>query len=409
MNIHNENLSPDIIRKLVIFCLPLSVFALFYYPLMFLVVISLISPLLTGVTRRFYYFVLMFFIVAFFASLKPFGDLAEYLNVYKDLNANMLEVFGYTRFGNGLEFMFLLFMKVIGSISNGNEQFFLIATYTLIVVCLSDLIKGIDSRYQLLILGLFFFNLGFVEVSSYFLRQVLSILIFLNATNKSTFKKWLLFIIAVTFHVSAVINVVIYLLALLLKDKKISFVVVFLAFATAALIFFGLLYVTPLYDIVVTKFLSVSENDKFSTLPLNYIIMTLANIVIILVTTRKGSIYTNFEKLLFFKECFLFLILLSLPALSNRLGMIIFGFYPYFLLANFRRHSINLDTREYFLIGAIFVINLLPFLYLMYNVSMGNNMFSFLEGKPLTANLYNIINYFTETFEKGVQYINEGN
>ncbi|HBM2742170.1 TPA: EpsG family protein, partial [Enterobacter hormaechei subsp. xiangfangensis] len=247
------------------------------------------------------------------------------------------------------------------------------------------------------------------EVSSYFLRQVLSILIFLNAINKNRFKKWLLFIIAVTFHVSAVINIVIYLLALLLKDKKISFVVVFLAFSSAALIFFGLLYVTPLYDIVVTKFLSVSENDKFSTLPLNYIIMTLANIVIILVATRKGSIYTNFEKLLFFKECFLFLILLSLPALSNRLGMIIFGFYPYFLLANFKRRSIKLDTREYIFFGVIFVINLLPFLYLMYNVSMGNNMFTFLEGKPLTANLYNIINYFAETFEKGVQYINEGN
>ncbi|WP_426727728.1 hypothetical protein [Enterobacter cloacae complex sp. 319F7] len=159
-----------------------------------------------------------------------------------------------------------------------------------------------------------------------------------NAINKSRFKKWLLFIIAVTFHASAVINIVIYLLALLLKDKKISFVVILLAFSAAALIFFGLLYVTPLYDIVVTKFLSVSENDKFSTLPLNYIIMTLANIVIILVATRKGSVYTNFEKLLFFKECFL-LILLSLPALSNRLGMIIFGFYPYFLLANFKRRS----------------------------------------------------------------------
>ncbi|HHH3795924.1 TPA: EpsG family protein, partial [Enterobacter hormaechei subsp. steigerwaltii] len=211
MNIHNENLNPDIIRKLVIFCLPLSIFALFCYPLMFLVVISLISPLLTGVTRRFYYFALMIFIVAFFASLKPFGDLAEYLNVYKDLNANMLEVFGYSRFGNGLEFMFLLFMKFIGSISNGNEQFFLVATYTLIIICLSNLIKDIDSRYQLLILGLFFFNLGFVEVSSYFLRQVLSILVFLNAINKSRFKKWLLFIIAVTFHVSAVINIVIYL------------------------------------------------------------------------------------------------------------------------------------------------------------------------------------------------------
>ncbi|HBI6860834.1 TPA: EpsG family protein [Enterobacter cloacae] len=409
MNIHNENLSPEISRKLVLFFFPLSIFALFCYPLMFLVAISLISPLLTGVTRKLYYFVLMIFIVIFFASLKPFGDLAEYLNIYKDLNANLLDVFGYSRFGNGLEFMFLLFMKVIGSISNGNEQFFLVATYALIVICLSNLIKGIDSRYKLLILGLFFFNLGFMEVSSYFLRQVLSILIFLNAINKRTYKKWLLFIIAVTFHVSAVINIAIYLLAVLLKGRKISFIAVFLSFSFAGLIFFGLLYVTPLYDFVVTKFLSVSENDKFSTLPLNYIIMTLANIVIILVATRKGSIYNNFEKLLFFKECFLFLILLSLPALSNRLGMIIFGFYPYFLLAYFKRRSININTREYVFFGSIFVINLLPFLYLMYNVSMGNNMFTFLEGKPLTANIYNIIEYFTDTFMKGVQYINEGN
>ena len=111
MNIHNENLSPEISRKLVLFFFPLSIFALFCYPLMFLVAISLISPLLTGVTRKLYYFVLMIFIVIFFASLKPFGDLAEYLNIYKDLNANLLDVFGYSRFGNGLEFMFLLFMK----------------------------------------------------------------------------------------------------------------------------------------------------------------------------------------------------------------------------------------------------------------------------------------------------------
>lgn len=409
MNMRNDFARPEVSHKLILICVLFSSFALFCSPLIFLILISLLSPLLTQVTRQLYYFVLMTFVVVFFASLKPFGDLAEYLNIYNGLNANTLEVFGYSRFGNGLEFMFLLYMKLIGYISNGDEQVFLIVTYALIILCLSNLIKEIDFRYRLLILGMFFFNLGFIEVSSYFLRQVLSILIFLNGVNKRPFKKWLLFFIAVTFHVSAVINILIYLMAALLKDRKISFMMVFLSFSFAALAFFGVLYFTPLYGVVLTKFYAVSGNDKFSTLPLNYVIMTLANIIIIIYVSKKGVVYNNFEKLLFFKECFLFLALLSLPALSNRLGMIIFGFYPYFLLAIFKHPPKNLNIPQYTLFGVIFVVNLLPFLYLMYNVSMGNNMFTFLDGKPLTANLYNILVYFSDTFDNGVKYINEGN
>ncbi|EES3302762.1 hypothetical protein FQS71_005247, partial [Escherichia coli] len=64
---------------------------------------------------------------------------------------------------------------------------------------------------------------------------------------------------------------------------------------------------------------------------------------------------------------------------------------------------------KYALLICLYVVNLVPFLYLMYNVSLGNNMFTFLNNHPFTEGVYGMIDYILEAIDKGVNYINEGN
>ncbi|EPD2288577.1 O38 family O-antigen polymerase, partial [Escherichia coli] len=273
MNIYknsNENSLSN--NNCIVYFIPLLLLATFFFPLVVLIFIGALSPLLHPVLRNFYFYALLVFIIIFFSTLKPFGDIAEYLHVYHELNYNLIDVFGYSRFGDGLEFMFLAIMKFIGYISGGNDEVFLLSTYFLIVFFLSKILKDVDKKYKLFLLSLFFFNLGFIEVTSYFLRQVLSVVVFLYAINERSFKKYIFFLLSVFFHMSAVVNVFIYAVYMIFGSKKYSYAKIVFSILIGLLVVFFVVYNTPIYSVLLSKFTSVSGNDKFTRLPLNYII-----------------------------------------------------------------------------------------------------------------------------------------
>ncbi|TKU51958.1 EpsG family protein [Citrobacter sp. wls714] len=378
--------------------------AIFYYPLLSAIILVFLSPLLSSLARRLSLTFVATVIIVFFATQKPFSDIAEYMSIYNGIYNGSIEVFNYPRFGKGLEFMFLAFMKFVGYITDANGQALLLASYCLIVALLTSITKDIDDKFRVMLLGLFFLNLGFIEVTSYFLRQIISTLIFLYAIKPTTRCRWVLFLVSFFFHISAAINIIIYIAYLLTRKQKVSLpIVIVFSFLGASFLF-----LSPLFDFILQQFSDVSSNDKFSTLPVNYIIITTVNLLII---CRLRFLSGNKERLtsfLLIKEVVLFYTLLPFPALSNRLGMILFALYPFFL-KNYLFNSGMKFKQKYFYGCLLLAINLLPFLYLMLNVTAGNNSYTFLESRPLNENVYNIISYLTHTFSNGLEYINQGN
>lgn len=158
-----------------------------------------LSPLLSPLARRLSLIFVATTIIVFFATQKPFSDIAEYMSIYNGIYDGSVEVFNYPRFGKGLEFMFLAFMKFVGYITGANEQALLLVSYCLIVALLTSITKDIDNKFRVMLLGLFFLNLGFIEVTSYFLRQIISTLIFLYAIKSTTRYRWALFWLAFSF------------------------------------------------------------------------------------------------------------------------------------------------------------------------------------------------------------------
>lgn len=401
----NRKIPSILITKFLPVVLSVAVSLLiFYYPLLSAIILVFLSPLLSPFARKLSLLFVAMVIILFFATQKPFSDIAEYMSIYNSIYDGSVDVLNYPRFGKGLEFMFLAFMKFVGYITGANEQVLLLASYCLIVALLTSITKDIDNKFRVMLLGLFFLNLGFIEVTSYFLRQIISTLIFLYSIKSTTRHRWVLFFVSFFFHISAAINIIIYITYLLTRKKKVSWPVI-IVFSFLGTLF---LFLSPLFDFLLQRFSDVSSNDKFSTLPLNYVIITTVNLLII---CRLRFLSGNVDRLISFlliKEAVLFYMLLPFPALSNRLGMVLFALYPFFL-KDYLFNSYMRFKLKFFYGCLLLTINLIPFLYLMLNVTAGNNSYTFLESRPLNENMYNIINYLTHTFSNGLEYINQGN
>lgn len=379
-----------------------------FFPLLTIIICAILSPMIGSLSRACLYYYFSFILVLFFATQKPFNDIAEYLSIYHQIMNGSVDVFNYTRFGNGFEFLFLAYMKFVGYLSSGNDQIFLLVTYTCIAVLLCKLVNDIDHRFKLLFLALFFVNLGFVEVTSYFLRQILSVLLFLYGIKKKGATKWIIITCSIFIHVSSIINVMLYVLYRVLNNKKISklSLIVVGTMAVCGLILF--IYISAYFSILEVKFSNIANNENFQTLPLNYILLTTLNLLVILVARKLSNESRGFSSFLLTKEVIFFFLLLPFPAMSNRLGMIIFALSPYFIHGFMKSDVVSYRTRYKFCL-IILSFNLAAFLYLMYNVSNGSNLYSFLDGHPLTSGLFNIINYVITALDNGLNYINEGN
>ncbi|OBU24851.1 hypothetical protein [Photobacterium aquimaris] len=146
------NISSSII-KMNVFILFMLLFCL--SPLLGVAAICIFSPFLSQLERNIASVVVVFFSILFYATLQPFGDLAEYLHVYN--NINNIDIFHYTRFGKGIEFFILVIMKVVYFLAEDNQFAFLITVYTLIFTLLIFVCKKMTKDFYLLLFFCVFF------------------------------------------------------------------------------------------------------------------------------------------------------------------------------------------------------------------------------------------------------------
>lgn len=383
-----------------------STILLFYSPLLFFLFIAIISPSIGEQLRVLIKPIILIIAITFFSSLKPFADLAEYLSIYHQLGDGNISAFSYQRFGFGFEFVYLLFMKIIGIISNENDQVLIIFTYSLIFILIFKISSAIGKRFSILFFGLFFFSLGFVETASYFIRQILSITFFFYGLIccKSKTAKAFLFFLSLFSHLSAIVNISLYIGYCLLRHNKSGPRI----FAFSAIGLVAIIALAPFFDIAIQKMNDTASNSNFSTLPIAYILLTTINVIFIFVVNYRAKIKGGVFSFIFLKEIFLFYVLLPYPAMSNRVSMIIFSFYPVFLFPLLSNANITIRKKNTILL-LIMIINLPPYLYAMKNISASGNSYTFYQNKPFTQSLYGVFSYFDETVRNGVKYINEGN
>lgn len=384
----------------------------FFLPLSYFILISLLSPYFRSDVRKLSLFLCFIVAVSFYSSLKPFSDLAEYLNVYHKIESGEVNVFFYERFGYGIEFFSLMLMKTVGYLSNYNDQALLLTLYTLIFFMIYRVSIKISSVYYGAIFGSFFFSLLFLESASYFIRQNISVLFFLLAIINPTSKKrtYILFALSIFSHISGVINIFVYLFAKwyghkINKPQRIIKVLMISLIGIIALMLF--LTLTPIGRVLYEKSIYVINNHSYDALPLIYVILVTVNVFFIVTVSRRYSFDNIVIYYLFIKELFVFYMFLPFPAVPNRLGMILFSYSPVFLFQIYNNKVISFKR---YLVGILFItLNIMPFLYSMSVISLKENKYSFYMNEPFTANMLQIVNYLYSNITNGVEYIDKGN
>lgn len=389
----------------------IGAFLFIFSPLLFLIIIGFTSPFFSKSARVLFGPLILLVAITFYSTLKPFSDLAEYLNVYHQINNGEIDVFGYTRFGYGIEFFTLVIMKAVGTLTGGSDQALLLAIYTIILTYLYLICSSIKNKYNLFLFCSVFLSLGLLESLSYFLRQNLSVILFMYGLLcvKDRRIKWLYFALSVFSHISGIINIFVYLFASIYKRKinnmqrivKLIFIISVLAFGLILFMQF-----IPAGQALLDKTIYVINNKQYSRLPAPYIFITTLNVLLLFLFLKKYKENNIVLYYLFLKEVVLFYFTLPFPAVPNRLGMLIFSYAAIFLYSNFDKTV----TRKKFINIIIFVsVNFLSFSYAMYNVTLKNNSYSFYDNQPFTYNIYNVADHIYDCFINGVIYIDNGN
>ena len=390
----------------------MSLLLLFFSPLLFILFFCFTSPFVDSRLRVLFSPLIPLCAVTFYASLKPFSDLAEYMNVYHQVNDGTIDIFNYERFGHGAEILILMIMKVSGWLFSNNDQMFLISIYFCIFAVIYATCIRVNRRYHLALFGLLFFTLGFIESMSYFVRQNLSLVIFIYAVyavRNSKFR-FLLFILSFTAHISGIINIAVYYFAVIYKKKisgiqgvfKLLIAVLFIGLALLAFVKF-----TPLGESLLLKSNAVVNNTNFSLMPLTYVALAAINTLVILYLISKSKGIDTVTYYLLLKEILFFFLLLPLPAVSNRLGMILFSYCAVFMFYFFKNPANN--AIAYKRVAVLLAVNLLPFMYSMSVISSNGNDYTFYNNQPLTLNLFQVIDELADRAQYGVIYLDNGN
>lgn len=384
----------------------------FFYPLFYFVLITILSPYLKTNTRRVTFLFCFTVAVTFYASLKPFSDLAEYLNVYHQLESGLVNVFFYDRFGYGIEFFSLILMKLIGSLTDYNDQALLLSIYTLIFYLIYKISISISAIYYGLIFGAFFFSLLFLESASYFVRQNLSVLFFMLAIIKpiSTKRKVALMLLSVFCHISGAVNIVVYIFSRW-YGKKINtpqrIVKVMMITLTGLVLSYLFFSYTTFGRVLLDKAVYVVNNHSYATLPIMYVLLVTINVVFIIFLNIRYSVKNIVIYYLLIKELIVFYLFLPFPAVPNRLGMILFSYAPFFVMQIFKDERLNF--KRYKLGVSFIIISIIPFMYSMSVISSGLNKYTFYLNNPFTTNILDVSDYLYSSIINGIEYVDKGN
>ena len=200
------------------------------YALVFTVIISLfggrVNSALLGIL-----FVLSFALIFANQVYYEDTDIQSYLHMYRisELSTYFDIFISYIKNINGHEFLWLYYSKFLGNISNFNEEFFVLTTYTLIL-SLSAIVAYLASDNGRNNFSLFLFSLAFFEMTLFsniydLWRTIVASLVFIIALllSNSEKSKYLFRIImysACFIHTSIILLVILYEVFSFFMNKK---------------------------------------------------------------------------------------------------------------------------------------------------------------------------------------------
>ncbi|MGR5311915.1 EpsG family protein [Photobacterium damselae] len=374
-------------------------------PLFFILFIGLLSPYLTSIEKKLAAFICVTFAIVFYSTLQPFGDLAEYLHVYNQINN--IDLFNYKRFGMGVEIFILLLMKIVYFVSNGNEFAFLFSVYSVIFALLIKICKKIDNDFYILLFLTVFFSYGFVQSNSYFLRQIISILfVFLMFLSVKKISVITYCFLAVTSHVSGLLSICVYVAYSLKNNKKMVLLILLLSIVSIIIS-----YKLGFLDYVIYKLESATQ--KFSLLSLVQIISYSIPFVVIFYFLYKYRIYISKDKssslIIIFSivNFILFWGFIKVPAMSNRFALFMCAF-PSILLAPILKGYVTHLFRFKILLVILF-LNIIPMFYTLYFVELKGSELNFLNYQPISSGILDIINILLDRISGALPYLSQGN
>jgi hypothetical protein len=315
----------------------------------------------------------------------PFSDISEYLTVFDEIKS--IEIGSYSRFGAGIEFTLLLLMKFSNFLVPNNQFFFLIMTYTCIQVCVFFISYKMHKSLYLLIYLTFNISIGFLEFNSILLRNSLASVFFILGFLCVGKSKILFYLFSLFSHLS----ISLYLGVVFVK-RYFRFNVIGLSVLIILISFFLVGFSFSAFEYIFVK-VSLAITTEYPSQKLGYIFLTGVNLLIIFYSIMKtlrlnkqqNKSIDEFKSILWllFVSAILFFGTSFNINLSTRLGFLCFSYMAFFFQPFLNSIFIS-KHQKVFVVTIYLLINCIPFLYSMWNVSHGMNQFTFLNQQPVT-------------------------
>ncbi|OBU24852.1 EpsG family protein [Photobacterium aquimaris] len=253
---------------------------------------------------------------------------------------------------------------------------------------------------------MFFFSYGFVQANSYFIRQILSMLFVFMLIVEWNKKSIVYGFLSIISHTSAIMPIGLMFIKYINQFKKALYVII-----PALIVGLLLLYHIGFYDYIFSKL--ISANIKFSTLKTSQIIIYNSQFVFIFYLLYVYRNKLNKEANSIFLITFglfsfaLFWGFINIPAMSNRFALFMCAF-PGLLLYPLLSGDINFKSK-YLILISIVSINLIPALYLFYNVALMGSNLNFLGFKPIQSDIFDLITLIVNRITEELPYLTQGN
>lgn len=353
-------------------------------------------------------------ITTFVSSTDVVSDLAVYVDNYRQLkNKSPFEISG----GQGLEFVMWAASYPIYKISNGsNYAFIFFWCFVFNAVTFWVIAKGFSPKNYGLLLLFIVANPVYFSFQIFLVRQYLATLLFLIAVVNIERKPlmWLWYITSLFTHVANII----YLPMLLLYDKLHLFknraVIVGVTLASLILPFSAGFFVniaerfarflpSQYAAVIISKTAYYSRDQVGGTDILIPLVENLIILLIILLFLKKKKVQASQEKLLLFSYPILLLLMYvgkDINMFSNRVAFLLFpfgGLFYYLIIEH------DWKIFKHLAIASILSIKLVYFNYYLYNISLDNNAFNFLDGNIYNSSVFDYVELAVHNFTEDVK------
>ncbi|AFZ36678.1 hypothetical protein Sta7437_3170 [Stanieria cyanosphaera PCC 7437] len=353
-------------------------------------------------------------ITIFVSSLDIISDLAVYVNNYSKLGTqNPFEISGSQQ----LEFVLWLISYPVYLISGGsNYAFVFFWSFVFNALTFWVIAKGFSRQNYGLLLLFIVSNPIFINFQGFLVRQYFATLLFLIAVINLDKKlvMWGIYLFSLVTHLANII----YLPLLLLYDKARLFknkIFMILIIAAGIILPFSSTIVVDLADriagllpaeygaIILSK---TSYYGREQTTEAGILVPLLENLlifVLIFAFLRNTKFKTAQEKFLYFLYPVLIFVMYigkDIHMFSNRVAFLLFplsGIFYYFLI----EHKWIIFKR--FILTFLIIIKIMYFNYYLYNISIGNNVFHFLNDNVYNSSIFEYIENASHNFVNDVK------